>query len=611
MRWNLWPFAASRKRSRPRRPENRYRPTLEVLEGRWTPAALPVGFSESVVAGGLVNPTAMEFSPTGLLFVAEQVGPMKVFQNGTQLRANFFRDAPISVDASGERGLLGIAFDPDYASNHYVYVYYTATAPVAHNRVSRFTANAAGDLALAGSERVILELDNLSSATNHNGGAIHFGPDGKLYVAVGDNANGSNSQTQNNLLGKVLRLNADGTIPTDNPFYASATGQNRAIWALGLRNPFTFAFQNGTGRMFINDVGQNTWEEIDDGRAGANYGWPATEGPTTDPNFTGPFYAYDHSQGCAITGGAFYNPAGRQFPSDYAGDYFFADYCGGWIRKIDLTTKAVTDFATGISSPVDLRVDAAGNLYYLAHGSGQVFQVRFTGTTSQAGVYRNGVWVLDSNGSNAAEAADARFAFGAPNDIPVTGDWNGDGVTDVGVYRKGVFILDSNGNHLADAGDARFAFGAADDVPVTGDWNGDGVTDVGVFRKGVWILDSNGSRSYDTTDARFRYGAATDVPVTGDWNGDGVTDVGVYRKGVFILDSDGSRSYQVADARFAFGAADDVPVTGDWNGDGVTDVGVFRGAVWILDSDGSRSYQASDVRFSFGVATDLPASGHW
>src|SRR5205823_6118401 len=118
----------------------------------------------------------------------------------------------------------------------------------------------------------------LSAATNHNGGATHFGPDGKLWIAVGENANGANSQTLTNLLGKMLRINSDGTIPTDNPFYNTATGQNRAIWALGLRNPYTFTFQPGTGRMHINDVGQNTWEEIDVGVAGANYGWPSTEG---------------------------------------------------------------------------------------------------------------------------------------------------------------------------------------------------------------------------------------------------------------------------------------------------------------------------------------------
>src|SRR5437773_2487502 len=197
---------------------------------------------------------------------------MRVIKTGSLLSTPF---VSLTVDSSGERGLLGIAFDPNFATNHYLYVYYTvATSPI-HNRVSRFTA--AGDTAAPGSHAVILELNNLSSATNHNGGAIHFGPDGKLYVAVGENANGANAQTLGNRLGKVLRINPDGSIPTDNPYFNTASGANRAIWALGLRNPFTFAFEPGTGTMYINDVGQSTWEEIDVGRAGANYGWSIIE----------------------------------------------------------------------------------------------------------------------------------------------------------------------------------------------------------------------------------------------------------------------------------------------------------------------------------------------
>jgi len=194
--------------------------------------------------------------------------------------------------------------------------------------------------------------------------------DGKLYAGVGENANGANAQSLNTVLGKMLRINSDGTIPSDNPFFNEATGRNRAIWALGLRNPFTFAFNPEGNQMLINDVGQNTWEEINDGISGANYGWPDTEGATSDPRFQSPRYAYDHSGGpCAITGGAFYSPA-IQFPSGYEQDYFFADYCAGWIHKLDLSTNAVAGFASGISFPVDLKVGDDGRLYYLARGTG-------------------------------------------------------------------------------------------------------------------------------------------------------------------------------------------------------------------------------------------------
>jgi glucose/arabinose dehydrogenase len=343
-------------------------------------ATLPAGFTESQFGSNFNGtPTAMAFAPDGRLFVCLQSGQLRVIKNGALLAAPF---VSLSVDSSGERGLLGVAFDPNFATNQFVYLYYTtSTAPI-HNRISRFTAN--GDVVAAGSEVVLVDLDNLSSATNHNGGAIHFGPDGKLYAGVGENANSANAQTLTNRLGKILRYNSDGTIPTDNPFYNTATGANRAIWAFGLRNPFTFAFQPGTGRLFINDVGQSTWEEINDGIAGSNYGWPTCEGSCTSPNanLRDPLFQYGHSPatgpttGCAIVGGAFYNPPVNQFPSTYVGKYFFADLCSGWIRYFDPASGTATGFATGISTPVDLQVGPDGCLYYLARGNnGQVFRV--------------------------------------------------------------------------------------------------------------------------------------------------------------------------------------------------------------------------------------------
>jgi glucose/arabinose dehydrogenase len=170
-----------------------------------TAATLPGGFAETLVANGLSNPTAMEFAPDGRLFVSQQSGQLRVIKNGSLLVTPFLT---VTVNSLGERGLLGIAFDPDFASNHYVYAYYTATTPTIHNRVSRFTAS--GDVVLAGSEVVILDLNDLSGASNHNGGGLHFGSDGKLYISVGENANSANSQTLANLLGKILRLHPDG-----------------------------------------------------------------------------------------------------------------------------------------------------------------------------------------------------------------------------------------------------------------------------------------------------------------------------------------------------------------------------------------------------------------
>jgi len=225
-----------------------------------TAATVPAGFTDTTVAGGLTNPTAMALAPDGRVFVCQQNGQLRVIKNGALLATPFLT---VTVDSSGERGLLGVAFDPNFVSNQLVYVYYTATTPTIHNRISRFVAS--GDVALAGSETILMDLPNLSAATNHNGGALHFAPDGTLFVVVGDNANGANAQTLTTRLGKVLRITSTGGIPTNNPFFNQATGDNRSIWALGVRNPFTFSFQEGTGRLFINDVGENTWEEINDG----------------------------------------------------------------------------------------------------------------------------------------------------------------------------------------------------------------------------------------------------------------------------------------------------------------------------------------------------------
>lgn len=396
----------------------RHRPSLDKLEARLTPATLPTGFTEFAITGTntISSATAMEFSPDGKLFVLEQGGTIEVYQgsgatNWTRLQSNFLANVPVNVDSFFERGMLGIAFDPNYASNRFVYLYYTqSTAPV-HNRVVRVTANANGDLALAGSLAPVAELDNLS-AGNHNGGAMHFGPDGMLYVAVGENAVGANAQTLANRLGKMLRYDVSdpaltNVIPADNPTtiagLGATTGANRAIWAAGLRNPYTFTFRPGTSTMFINDVGQNTWEEINVGAAGANYGWNTTEGnfvQASFPNFTPPVVYYHHSNGslsrpalagftgAAITGGAFYLPATTYtFPSQYIGDYFFADYVSDWIKVFDPVANTAANFASGALGAVDLRVGSDGALYYLSRdaagsATGRVYRVQFTGSAA-------------------------------------------------------------------------------------------------------------------------------------------------------------------------------------------------------------------------------------
>jgi len=347
----------------------------EVVTGE---ATVPSQFVDASFVSGLSSPTTMEFAPDGRLFVCEQGGALRVIKNGSLLSTPFLK---VTVDTAGERGLLGVAFDPSFSSNHFVYVYYTSTSNGIHNRVSRFTVN--GDVVTSGSEKVLLELPALT-ANFHNGGALHFGSDGKLYIAVGDNKTGSPAQSLSAYWGKILRINKDGTIPSDNPFFNTANAK-REIWARGFRNPFTFNVQPGTGRIFVNDVGEGSWEEIDDLTKGANYGWPNSEGATTTSGEKTPFFSYSSSgstnPNCAIVGATFYNPSTVKFPADYVGDYFFADYCGGTIWRIDSASKTKNTFASGLSSPVDVRVGTDGNLYYLQHG-GSVRRVTFTGTVS-------------------------------------------------------------------------------------------------------------------------------------------------------------------------------------------------------------------------------------
>ncbi len=329
--------------------------------------ALPTGFTKTTYVSGLSGlGTTMAWSPDGRLFIAEQTGKLRVVKNGVLLTTPF---VTVPTTAEGERGLLGVTFHPQFASNHWVYVYYTTTSGGTHNRIARYTAN--GDVA-SGSATIIADLPALS-ATNHNGGALQFGPDGKLYVATGDNAVTDAPQSLTSAFGKILRFNPDGTIPSDNPFYGSTTGIYRAIWARGLRNPFTFAFQPGGSRMFINDVGAETWEEINEGQRGGNYGWRTYEGPSSAPGYISPLYYYGHSDnpslviGYSIVGAAFYPSTATLFPAAYRGSYYFGDYVNGFVNRLDLANgNAVYAFAKIYAPLTDIRIGPDGALYVLA-----------------------------------------------------------------------------------------------------------------------------------------------------------------------------------------------------------------------------------------------------
>jgi glucose/arabinose dehydrogenase/PKD repeat protein len=384
-----------------------------------SPAAaivLPSGFTDELVAG-VGSPTAIAFTPDGRLLITTQPGQLRVYQNGALVAAPALNLATAGVICSNsERGLLGVAVDPAFTptSDNFVYLYYTFNrAGTCVNRVSRFTLSQSN----VASGEVVL-IDNIpSTAGNHNAGDVQFGKDGTLYVSVGDGGcdyagggcAGSNdaARDQHSLVGKILRITKTGGIPPDNPFLGAGTADCRATggttagnkcretFAWGLRNPFRIAFDsNAAGtRFFINDVGQNTWEEIDLGIAGADYGWNVREGHCANGStidcgpppagMTNPVHDYGRSIGASITGGAFV-PNGL-WPSDYDGDYLFGDYVVGKIFQIEGTgAGSRTEFATelGGSSAVHLLFGPRGTgqaLYYTTYaGGGQVRRIYHT-----------------------------------------------------------------------------------------------------------------------------------------------------------------------------------------------------------------------------------------
>ena len=271
----------------------------------------------------------------------------------------------LTVDSNGERGLLGVAFDPDFASNHFVYVYYTVPGSPAHNRVSRFTAN--GDVAVAGSETVILDLDNLSACHQPQRRRDPLWSGRQALRRRGREREPGELADVANRLGKILRINSDGTIPADNPttFPESrlATGANRAIWAVGIAQSL-YLWLSSRGPAGSSSTTsdkapgkRSTTASPDRTMAGAS-AKDSVRRP--NPTYRDPLFEYGHGSGntlgCAIVGGAFYNPAINQFPAFYIGKYFFGDLCSGWIRLFDPSDNTASAFATGISTLVDLKV---------------------------------------------------------------------------------------------------------------------------------------------------------------------------------------------------------------------------------------------------------------
>jgi glucose/arabinose dehydrogenase len=351
----------------------------------------PVPVALQQVASGLAFPVYLT-APTGdpRLFVVEKGGAIRIVENGALLPTPFL-DLSGRVSIGNEQGLLGLAFDPEYATSGRLVVHYTDTA--GDSRVSTFRVSADRNQADPATELAILGVDQ--PFPNHNGGQVLFGPDGYLYVTLGDGGSsgdpGGTGQSLADLLGSILRIEPldDGAyaVPPDNPFVGVA-GARPEIWSYGLRNPWRMDFDPATGDLYVADVGERRWEEVSVSPAaagagrGANFGWRVMEGPecfaepSCDPSeLEPPVVAYDHGEGCSVTGGFVYR--GSAIPA-LQGHYFYSDFCAGWVRSFRLEGGAAVDqfewptLAPGGSVPGFGR-DAAGELYLL---------------TAEGGVYR-------------------------------------------------------------------------------------------------------------------------------------------------------------------------------------------------------------------------------
>lgn len=338
-------------------------------------------------ATGFTNPVEIAHPDNDArLFVVEQGGKIKIVNpNGTTNSTAFLTLTTATISTGGERGLLGLTFHPNYVTNGYFYVNYTNTS--GNTVIARYAVSSDPNSADAGSATVLLTINQ--PFNNHNGGSIKFGPDGYLYIGMGDGGSagdpGNRAQSPNELLGKMLRIDVDSAfpygIPPDNPYYGALSIRNE-IWAMGLRNPWKFSFDKIKGDLWIADVGQNQIEEINKASAtaaGLNYGWNCYEGNTIYSacsalpiDYTFPFAQYTHSFGCSITGGYFYN--GSLYPN-FKEKYFFADYCSNKIGLLDSSGAITWSSAFTGARFTSFGEDSDREIYIASSGNGTIYKI--------------------------------------------------------------------------------------------------------------------------------------------------------------------------------------------------------------------------------------------
>ena len=601
---------------------------------------LVVSFAANSFAQGVASPLAIRTIPylsglslpvqvvnakdgTNRIFVVQQRGLIKVAQPGSTTTTDFLSTVGISSSSGDERGLLGLAFHPQFATNRRFFVYYTRQSDGAIEIAEYQTFAGNPNQSDPSTAKPIITIPH-PTFSNHNGGTVAFGPDGFLYFATGDGGSGNdpnaNAQNINAMLGKIHRIDINVpagqtppyNIPATNPYAGSIPGRDE-IYAIGMRNPYRFSFdRGGTNQLWVGDVGQDAIEEVDIITLGANYGWRVYEAnqctgldPTlcTPANYTMPIYSYPQTGSrCSVTGGNVYRGTQNTF---VGGTYVYADYCTGEIFINSANMIALLDTPRLTSS---FGEDEAGELFMTGLGGTLEKLVRQRSSADFDGDFRTdltifrpstGVWYTSnsSNGTNRIQQ------FGLNGDQPVSEDYDGDNITDAAVFRPSTNVWYFY--RSSDATVGIVPFGVAGDIPAQGDYDGDAKADIAIFRPSTgtwWIRKTTDPNNFQAT----AFGSNGDIPAPGDFDADGRYDISVFRpsNGVWYR----LNSINGAFSALNFGLSGDIPTQGDYDGDGRADQAVYRpsNGTWYAN----RSTAGISIN-QWGLNGDVPVPGDY